>query len=137
MKTRTTTEIGKYGEEQAVKLLRHKGYRILERNYRAGHNEIDVIAQNKNYTVFVEVKTRSEHHVYGFDYGEPADAVTLQKQKRTVQAAKAYLYKYDGNSEHDRMIRFDVIEVYLKNVSFSAFPSILKIEHIEDAFSPR
>ena len=137
MKTRTTTETGRYGEELAVKLLRKKGYKILERNYRAGHNEIDIIAENKEYTVFVEVKTRTEHRVYGFEYGEPAQAVNYSKQKRTVQCAKAYLYKRDGNNEHDKMIRFDIIEVYLKDTMFATSPALLKIEHMEDAFRPR
>lgn len=137
MKTKTTTETGRFGEELATKFLRKKGYKILERNFRAGHNEIDIIAENKEYTVFVEVKTRTEHKVFGFDYGEPADAVTLGKQKRTVQAAKAYLYKRDGDEEHDRMIRFDIIEVYLRDALFSSSPALLKIEHMEDAFRPR
>lgn len=137
MKTRTTTETGRFGEDLAVKLLRKKGYKILERNYRAGHNEIDIIAENKEYTVFVEVKTRTEHPVYGFEYGDPSQAVNSAKQRRTVQAAKAYLYKRDGNEEHDRMIRFDIIEVYLRDRLFATSPALLKIEHMEDAFRPR
>lgn len=137
MKTKTTTEIGRYGEDLAAKLLRKKGYKILERNYRAGHNEIDIIAENKEYTVFVEVKTRSEHKIYGFEYGEPAHAVNLSKQRRTVAAARAYLYKRNGNDEHGKMIRFDIIEVYLKNRLFATSPALLKIEHMEDAFRPR
>ena len=136
MKAKNTTEIGRYGENMAVKLLRKKGYKILERNFRAGHNEIDIIAQNKDYTVFVEVKTRSEHKIYKFEYGEPAHAVNLPKQKRTITASKAYLYKRNGNAENDRMIRFDIIEVYLKNRLFSNAPALLKIEHMEDAFRP-
>ena len=136
MKTLTTTDIGRFGENVAVKLLRKKGYKILERNYRAGHNELDIIAEDKEHTVFVEVKTRSEHKVFGFEYGEPAEAVTFQKRKRTIQAARAYLYKHDGNDEHDKMIRFDIIEVYLQNRAFATKPAVLKTEHIEDAFRP-
>jgi len=137
MITKTTTEIGRFGEDTAVKLLRKKGYKILERNYRAGHNEIDIIAENKEYTVFVEVKTRTEHRIYGFEYGEPAQAVNLSKQRRTVQAARAYLYKRNGDDEHDRMIRFDIVEVYLKDRAFSTRPAVMKTEHMEDAFRPR
>lgn len=137
MKTRTTTETGRFGEELAAKLLKKKGYKILERNYRAGHNEIDIIAENKDYTVFVEVKTRTEHKIYGFEYGEPSEAVNLSKQRRTVAAAKAYLYKRDGDDEHDRMIRFDIIEVYLRDRLFATSPAVIKTEHIEDAFRPR
>ena len=134
MKTFTTAEIGRYGEELAVAHLKKKGYRILERNYRAGKNELDIIAENKEYTVFVEVKARSEHSVYGFEYGNPSDAVNLPKQKRTIAAARAYLLKRNGDREHDKMIRFDVIEVYLKSAAFATRPALLKLEHMEDAF---
>ena len=134
MKTVTTAEIGRFGENVAVKLLKKKGYKILERNFRAGHNELDIIAENKEYTVFVEVKTRTEHKVYGFDFGNPSDAVNISKQRRTSAAASAYLYKRNGYNEHDRMVRFDIIEVYLKNRAFSTKPAVLKTEHIEDAF---
>jgi putative endonuclease len=137
MKTFTTAETGKLGEDIAVKYLRQKGYKILERNYRAGHNELDVIVENKDYTVFVEVKTRTEHPVYGFDFSAPADAVNSAKQRRTIAAARAYLYNRDGNNEHEKMIRFDVIEVYLKSAAFASKPALLKIEHMEDAFCPR
>ena len=137
MRTFTTAEIGRFGEDIAVKLLRKKGFKILERNYRAGHNELDIIAENKEYTVFVEVKTRSEHKLFGFDYGDPSEAVDYQKQRRTIQAANAYLYKHDGDNEHDKMIRFDIVEVYLQNRAFSSRPAVLTTEHIEDAFRPR
>ncbi|MBQ7293651.1 MAG: YraN family protein [Clostridia bacterium] len=137
MKTKTTTETGRFGEDIAVKHLKKNRYKILERNYRAGHNEIDIIAENKDFTVFVEVKTRVAHKVYGFDYGNPSDAVDAAKQKRTIAAAKAYLYKRNGCEENDKMVRFDVIEIYLQDVAFSTKPALLKIEHMEDAFRPR
>lgn len=136
MKTISTSEIGRYGEDLAVKHLRKQGYKILERNYRAGRNELDIIAENKLYTVFVEVKTRSEHKVFGFDFANPADAVNSAKQRRTIAAARAYLYKRNGDGEHDKMLRFDIIEVYLKNSRFATKPALLKIEHMEDAFRP-
>lgn len=135
MKSFDTAFIGRFGENIAEKLLRKKGYKILGRNYRVGKNEIDIIAENKEYTVFVEVKTRSEHCVYGFEYGNPADAVDIPKQRRTAAAADAYLYKRNGYDEHDRMVRFDIIEVYLRHRRFSTRPSVIKVEHIEDAFS--
>lgn len=134
MRTATAAEIGRFGENAAAKMLRKKGYKILERNYRVGKNEIDLIVQNKDCTVFVEVKTRSEHYLYGFDFGNPADAVDIPKQRRTVAAANAYLYKRNGYEEHDRLVRFDIVEVYLKSRRFSTRPAIIKIEHIEDAF---
>ena len=134
MRTLTTTQIGKYGEDAAAKYLKKKGYKILERNYRAGRNEIDIIAESKEYKVFVEVKTRSESLSANADFGIPSDAVDSGKQRRTVAAAEAYLYKNEGDGEYSKMIRFDIIEVYLKRSAFTLTPLIQHIEHIEDAF---
>lgn len=126
----TTTDIGRYGEEVAVKHLKNQGFRILERNRHEGRNEIDVIAENREFIVFVEVKTRSTVRTYSYDYGTPADAVTPAKRKRTLEAARAYLYK----SQKPKTPRFDVIEVYLGETSMTNTPAVLKIEHLEDAF---
>lgn len=134
MRTLTTTQIGRYGEDAAARYLKKKGYKILERNYRAGRNEIDIIAENKEYKIFVEVKTRSESLSAETDFGIPSDAVDGGKQKRTVVAAEAYLYENEGDGEYDKMIRFDIIEVYLKKSAFTLTPTVQRIEHIEDAF---
>ena len=56
---KTTKEIGDFGEQRAVNYLRLRGYTVKERNYRAGHYEIDIIAQRWNEIAFVEVKTRT------------------------------------------------------------------------------
>lgn len=127
----TTTELGRFGEKAAADFLKKKGYRILERNYRAGKNEIDIIASNKKDIVFVEVKTRTLSALGDLPYGAPLEAVDTPKQKRTLAAASAYLYK----SETERMPRFDIVEVYLKHRTglFSSL-SVEKICHIEDAF---
>lgn len=126
----STADIGRYGEDVAVKYLKKQGYRIAERNFRAGRNEIDIIAENKQDIVFVEVKTRSGVGTYEYDYGTPATAVTHAKRRRTVEAARAYLYK----NQTDKMPRFDVIEVYLGQTAFSLTPEVQKIEHLCDAF---
>ena len=117
-----------------TKHLKKKGYKILERNYRFGRNEIDIIAENKEYKIFVEVKTRSESLSSDADFGTPSDAVDEGKQRRTVTAADAYLYKNEGNGEFEKMIRFDIIEVYLGRSTFTHTPKVQRIEHIEDAF---
>ncbi len=134
MRALTTTELGRYGEELAVKHLKKKGYKILERNYRVGHNEIDIIAEDKEYKIFVEVKTRSGGELYGYGYGIPSEAVDIGKQRRTISAAEAYLYKNEGDGEYEKMIRFDIIEVYLKKSDLTKTPALLKLEHMEDAF---
>ena len=126
----TTTDIGRYGEEIAVKHLKEQGYRILARNHHEGRNELDVIAENREFIVFVEVKARKVTGSYAYDYGAPADAVTPAKRRRTVDAARAYLYK----SKTPKIPRFDVIEVYLGDTSLTDSPEILRVEHLEDAF---
>ena len=127
----TTTELGRFGEKAAATFLKKKGYRILETNFCAGKNEIDIIASRKNEIVFVEVKTRTLSALGDLPYGAPLEAVDMPKQKRTLAAASAYLCK----SETERMPRFDIIEVYLKHRT-GLFRSLAveKICHIEDAF---
>ncbi|MBE6545894.1 MAG: YraN family protein [Ruminococcaceae bacterium] len=123
-----TNELGSLGETTAAKFLRKNGYKILERNKHESHDEIDIIASNKEYIVFVEVKTRS---VVSADcylpYGAPSAAVNRTKQLRLLRAARAYLRKESSKGKQPRM---DVIEIYYHKTS----GSILKINHIPDAF---
>ncbi len=130
--TYNTTEIGRKGERIAARYLRRNGYRVLARNLYCGKNELDLIAQNKEYVIFVEVKTRS------FDTADlavaeeqrPAYAVNAQKRKRTVEAARKYLYEHPNK----RCPRLDVIEVYLDR---SRRLKPFSINHIEGAFDAR
>lgn len=126
----TTTEIGKFGEHAAAKHLQKKGYKIIATNYHASHYEIDIIAENNDFITFVEVKTRESKNISA--YGSPAESVTYSKRTRTLSAARSYLYE-NGNPEN-KLIRFDVIEVYIKKIKFALFPVIESINHIEDAF---
>lgn len=124
---KNTTEIGRYGESACCEYLRNKKFKILEQNYYASHNEIDIIAENKQYIIFVEVKTRSCSRDSSFEFGTPASAVTYSKQKRTLMAAQTYLTQHPSK----KTPRIDVIEVYLdRNNPLN----IMKINHIEDAF---
>ena len=128
---KTTTEIGKFGESVACFYLREHKYKIIEQNYHSSHNEIDIIAEDKKYIVFVEVKTRSCLPDSDLTFGTPASAVTPSKQRRTLAAAQAYLLEHPTS----KFPRLDVIEVYLSK-SFNGSPvEVLKINHIEDAFS--
>jgi putative endonuclease len=126
---KTTTDIGRFGENAACAYLKSQKYKIIEQNYFASHNEIDIIAENKQYIVFVEVKTRTVNH--SSEFGTPASAVTYSKQKRTLAAAQAYLNVHKTN----KFPRLDVIEVYLSKALNKNEPKIVKINHIEDAFS--
>ncbi len=109
-------EIGKYGEEVAVRYLKSKQYMIMQRNFSCRQGEIDIVALNDKHIIFVEVKTRSN-----LLYGNPAEAVDRRKQKHIYNAAKYYLYL---NKLEDSFVRFDVIEIFVdKNVA--------KLNHIK------
>ena len=101
-------EIGKIGEDVATRYLLQKNYEIIERNFKCKQGEIDIIAKENNYLVFVEVKTRSN-----LLYGTPAESVNYLKRQHILKSAKVYLKL---NNMNENLVRFDVIEVYvLKN----------------------
>ena len=118
---------GNFGEGEAAKLLKKKGYKILAKNHVEGDGEIDIIAADSEFTVFVEVKTRK----YGVDNPvEPraASSVTPEKQRRIIKAAKTYL----AYNPTDKKVRFDVIEVYYDTEG--AKKRVREINHLEGAF---
>ena len=125
----TTTEVGRLGEKLAVKFLKKNRYKIIETNSHQSHNEIDIIATDKEYIVFVEVKTRSVGEDLYSDYGTPAEAVNYTKQKRLLAAARAFLQK--NKKYYKKQPRMDVIEIYLNKEN----RKLLKINHFTDAFS--
>lgn len=91
-------------EETAVDFLRQMGYEILERNYRDRLGEIDIVAEEGGYLVFVEVKYRKDA-----GNGYPEEAVSVPKQKRIRHTASWYLYQ-QGRSE-ETPCRFDVVSI--------------------------
>lgn len=93
---------GEYYEETAVKMLEKNGVQILARNFRCRAGEIDIIARDEEYLVFIEVKYRNNG-----TSGLPEEAVNVNKQKKIVHTAKFYLCRYDQSE--DIPIRFDVI----------------------------
>ena len=96
-------EVGRKGEDAAAGLLRDQGYKILARNYRCRHGEIDIVAFEDGEYVFVEVKTRVTD-----EKGSGADAVTPAKQRKIVRVAQQYLVE---RGLEDRPCRFDVVAV--------------------------
>ncbi len=113
-------ETGKKGEDIAAKYLLENNYKILERNWRAGHLEIDIIAKIKDIIVIVEVKTRTSTSMY-----DPAMAVNRIKQKQLIRAANKYILSSNLSNE----VRFDIISVFILG-------SQHKLEHLTDAFYP-
>lgn len=114
MKTR---EIGNIGEDLAVNFLLKLNYEILDRNYTKNHGEIDIIARDQNFIVFIEVKSRKNTN-----FGYPRDFVNLKKIKKLQETAQIYLVKKNLNNIP---FRFDVIEIVFEEE---------KIEHIINAF---
>ena len=98
--------IGKYGEDIAERFLKQKGYNIIVRNFSCRQGELDIIAENKEYLIFVEVKTRSNYL-----YGKPRDSVGKNKRRHMYKVAKYYLHIQGWEK---RFVRFDVIEVYME-----------------------
>ena len=120
----TAKTIGDFGETSACTFLKHRGYKVVERNYSNYFGEIDIIARKGSYVVFVEVKTRKSD-----EFGRPSDAVNFSKQQRIVKTAQSYIME----NELDADFRFDVIEVMYKPSVFGGFKTY-KINHIENAF---
>lgn len=102
MGRRSTTAVGRAGEEAACRFLASQGYRILHRNLRFRAGELDVVAEEGGTLVFVEVKTRS-----GSSHGTAAEAVTPRKQAQLVRLACIYL----ARQGEERPCRFDVVTV--------------------------
>jgi putative endonuclease len=94
---------GLQGEELAVRHLKKKGYRIIERNFRTRAGEIDIIAKHKGQIVFAEVKTRHTNR-----YGHPKLAVTDHKQRKISMVALAYLKRHYAV---ETSARFDVVTI--------------------------
>lgn len=116
---------GNIGERFAEKLLKKSGYKILKRNYVAFNSEIDIIAENKDTIAFVEVKARTVSAINPRE-PRPASAVTQEKQRKIISAAKYYL----GAKPCEKHVSLDIIEVYLNNDE-----SLADIIHIENAFN--
>ena len=116
-------DLGKWGEDEAALYYEDKGYEILERDWKVGKRDIDLIAltEDKDTLVFVEVKTRQNN-----DLQEPEEAVDVKKMRKLAIAANAYV-KLHGL---DMDVRFDIISVIGK------CSCVESIECFEDAFNP-
>ena len=113
---RNCREIGAEYENRAVIFLKEKGYQIIKQNFRCRQGEIDIIAKDGEYLVFTEVKYRKNAY-----QGAALEAVTMQKQRRILQAARYYLYMTSQNMHVP--CRFYVIAFEGEQVT-----------HIENAF---
>lgn len=110
---------GRRGEEEAVKFLSRKGYKILERNYRCTLGEVDIIARDGDILVFAEVKSRRSDA-----YGDPLESITLEKKRRISLVALHYI---QHKKLHGVPARFDVVAIRMGNET-------VELDLIKDAF---
>ena len=115
-------ELGAAGEKLARNFLKKKGYRIRETNFRCREGEIDIIAERKDYLVFVEVRTKT-----GSGFGSPEESVTFAKKEKLIATALAYLNSHTNLPDNWR-IDFVGIELDEKGKA-------TRIELIENAVS--
>lgn len=111
--------LGIRGERIAERWLERKGWRVLQRRFRDGHRDLDLIAERQGTVAFVEVKARS-----GDAFGAPVEAVDWRKRRELVRSARMWISRHGQPGES---YRFDVIGVLLA-------PERVLVRHVENAF---
>ena len=110
-------ELGKWGEDLATEYLQKKGYEIIERDWKSGRIDLDIIAREGSTLVIVEVKTRRNRL-----FGDPEEAVDYRKRQSLQSAINHYVKSHFGS----RKVRFDIISVV------GTIGSTPEIDHIKD-----
>lgn len=100
--------LGDLGEAIARRYLTERGYSILETNFRSPHGEIDIVAREGDYLVFVEVKSRRSR-----SFGEPTESITPAKKQKLIETAQAYMQAHDGLPEEWRI---DVVAIQMDHL---------------------
>lgn len=114
--------VGAWGESLAAQYLKKKHYTLLAAGYRCRFGEIDLIAADKHYIVFAEVKLRKNDR-----FARACEFVDYRKQERIRTTASFYL----AENPTELQPRFDVIEIYAENGIETKKP---EIHHMESAF---
>lgn len=114
-------ELGRWGEDYAVRFLQGKGYNIVDRDWHDGHKDLDIVAVYDGWLVIVEVKTRRNDA-----FLSPELAVDRRKIKNITLAANRYV----KSKKIDLPVRFDIIAIT------GTEENHCRVEHIEDAFMP-
>ena len=103
-------QVGTQYESMAVQYLTEAGYHILERNFRCRTGEIDIIAKDGAYLVFVEVKTRST-----LAFGDPLEAIDRRKVKKYRKMAEEYIIR---SRLFDKDVRFDAVGIVGDSINY-------------------
>jgi putative endonuclease len=115
-------ELGKLGEKLAQKFLKKRGYHILETNFHCREGEIDIVAQQKDYLVFIEVRTKSN-----LDFGTPEESITQSKKEKLVSLALTYI---NDHQNLPSLWRIDVVAIEIDQKGKTK-----RIELIENAIN--
>jgi putative endonuclease len=118
--TAARQEFGELGERIAERWLRRQGWRVVQRRFRAGHRDIDLVVERDDVVVFVEVKARR-----GAEFGDPVEAVNWNKQRQLVRSASVWIDRHGRPSES---YRFDVVGVLVEGER-------VRVRHVANAFS--
>ncbi|MCX7715354.1 MAG: YraN family protein [Clostridia bacterium] len=116
-------QVGLWGEDEACRYLLDLGYDIVLRNFHCTWGEIDIIANDGEYIVFVEVKTRQSR-----SFASPCEFVDIKKQRKIIKSAICYMQIYNKSSA----VRFDVVEVLYK--AKNGIFETTELNHIKNAF---
>jgi len=113
-------DFGELGERIAERWLRRQGWRVVQRRFRSGHRDIDLVVERDDLVVFVEVKARR-----GAEFGDPVEAVNWSKQRQLVRSASVWIDRHGRPSES---YRFDVVGVLVEGER-------VRVRHVANAFS--
>ena len=110
-------ELGKWGEDCAADYLQRMGYTILERDWKSGHHDLDIIANDEDTLVIIEVKTRRSRL-----FGNPEEAIDYKKRLSLLSASNHYVKSHHINAP----VRFDIVSIV------GTMGSTPEIDHIKD-----
>lgn len=116
-------DLGKRGEDVALEYLLQRGMKLLERNWRSGHKELDLVMEEEGFIRIVEVRSRSVPAQM-----DPLESVDAAKRKKTIQAAKGYVAA-NRNRIKGKEVVFDVVSILFNGELF-------KVEYVREAFAP-
>ena len=105
--TQATNDFGELGERIAARWLERSGYRVINRRFRAGRRDIDLVVEREGTIAFVEVKARA-----GEAFGDPVEAVHRRKQRSLTKSAQAWIGRHGRTGE---TYRFDVVGVLVRD----------------------
>ena len=117
-------ELGKRGEDVALEYLLQQGMRLLERIWRCGHKELDLVMEDGGFIRIVEVRTREYPSIM-----EPFESITVQKRNKVIAAAKGYMAQKGRFLQGNKEVVFDVMSVLFNGELF-------EIKYLREAFAP-